>query len=329
MSTTNSQVLPAPPSIIRVLLAGFDTVSNHLYLVIFSIGIDLLLWFGPRVRLFELFKDYLDKVVDAGIYNSESLNENMQVGQETLMTIAERFNLVSTIRTYPVGVASLMAGRGPLETPYVSPINWEISSAWTGLLIWLVLGLFGLGLGTIYFTMIARSTLQASLRQKISLQSLIRRYLQVLMLTIFMFFLLIGLMIPIGCILPFIMAGGGSFARIIMFIYAIVMIWLFFPLVFSPFGIFVYDDKMWASILRGSRLVRKAAPITMLFVLIIVILSQGLDMLWNIPVDQSWFLLIGVLGHAFIAAGLLAATFIFFRDVNSFVHLRDQQLSVV
>jgi hypothetical protein len=61
-------------------------------------------------------------------------------------------------------------------------------------------------------------------------------------------------------------------------------------------------------------------PTTSLLFLIILILSQGLDILWNIPEDQSWFLLIGVGGHAFVATSLLAASFIYYRDAVSWLH---------
>ena len=36
--------------------------------------------------------------------------------------------------------------------------------------------------------------------------------------------------------------------------------------------------------------------------------------MWLIPASDSWVLLIGIVGHAFVATGLYASTFHFYKD---------------
>jgi len=91
---------------------------------------------------------------------------------------------------------------------------------------------------------------------------------------------------------------------------------LLLPLVFSPHGIFVNRRKVWSSVKDGMRLTRLTLPSTGLFFLVVLILSQGLDVLWKIPGEKSWLALIGIAGHAFVTTGLLAASFVYYRDAD-------------
>jgi hypothetical protein len=61
---------------------------------------------------------------------------------------------------------------------------------------------------------------------------------------------------------------------------------------------------------------RFTLPTSGLFVLSIFLLSTGLNYLWSVPTDDSWMLLVGIAGHAFITTALLAASFVYYRDVN-------------
>ncbi len=63
---------------------------------------------------------------------------------------------------------------------------------------------------------------------------------------------------------------------------------------------------------------RMTLPTTALFLLSIVAISEGLNILWRVPPDNSWLTLIGVSGHAFVASALLAASFIYYRDADTY-----------
>jgi hypothetical protein len=46
----------------------------------------------------------------------------------------------------------------------------------------------------------------------------------------------------------------------------------------------------------------------------VVVLNFGLGIVWNIPADDSWLLLLGLVGHALVSTALVAATFVFYQD---------------
>jgi hypothetical protein len=45
-------------------------------------------------------------------------------------------------------------------------------------------------------------------------------------------------------------------------------------------------------------------------------MSYGLNFLWNIPPSGSWMTLVGIAGHAFVTTALLAASFVYYRDMQ-------------
>jgi hypothetical protein len=54
-------------------------------------------------------------------------------------------------------------------------------------------------------------------------------------------------------------------------------------------------------------------------VLCVIVLSTGLNYLWSVPPDNSWMTLVGIAGHAFITTALLAASFVYYRDMNTWL----------
>jgi hypothetical protein len=97
------------------------------------------------------------------------------------------------------------------------------------------------------------------------------------------------------------------------------VLWLVFPLLFSPHGIFAMRLGMIASVKNSVTLTRRTYSPTIMFFLAAFLLAKGLDLLWQTPADTSWLLLVGIAGHAFIATSLLAASFIYYRDADLWV----------
>ena len=81
----------------KALTAGFDAISNHAWLVVFTLLLDALLWIGPRFRLYALFQKYFSQ---PAAFSSIGDPELIQVFQDALQS----FNFVSLMRTFPVGV---------------------------------------------------------------------------------------------------------------------------------------------------------------------------------------------------------------------------------
>lgn len=314
MSVPIQTVSIPKPSPMKALTAGFDATSRHLILVIFSVVLDLFLWLGPRLRM--------DAILAAAIQQIQSIpNVGSPEVFQILHTTAQELNFFSVIRTYPVGVPSLVAARLSADTPAGQALGWEIPSTSLAAALWLLLTFVGITVGTLFFTLVAQSAVDGKINWKIAFYQLPRASLQICLLAITCFFLVLAAFLPFSCLLAILMASPGisQIGNLFLLIFAGFLIWLLAPLLFSPHGIVLNQLNVLSSILRGFYLTRLTLPSTSMMFLIILLLSQGLDVLWNIPDTTSWLLLLGIAGHAFVTTSLLASSFIYYHDADVWV----------
>jgi hypothetical protein len=314
METTDTQALPAPPSLIKSILAGFDAISNHISLILFSVAMDLILWLGPHLGLSELIRSLFDQAAALPNMNTPEMADMVSASRAMWSALADKFNLMSVIRSYPIGVPSLMISTAPTLVPGGSPRVWEVSSLGAAFGIFILLTLLGLLIGTLYFQLIAQASLEGTIMWRETLSRWPWSALQVLLLALVWVALLAALSIPFSCLLSFALVVGAGVGQFAILLFGGLAVWMLFPLVFSPHGIFVFQRPMWTSLRDGIRVTRATLPSTGLFLLIVLVLSEGLDMLWRVPPETSWLTVVGITGHAFVTAGLLAATFVYYRD---------------
>jgi hypothetical protein len=302
--------LPRPPGLVAALAAGFDATANHVTIILLPILLDLFLWLGPRLRMKTLMQPMMDQLANTPFPAAASLPDAASV-QQIWSEFLTQFNLFGLIRTFPLGVSSLMSAGVTNQSPLGAPTTWEVAS-YSGMLgSWFVVVMSGWLLGSLYFYWVSSVTLAAG--QERSLQ---RSVLQSVVLS----FVWLGVAIVAGipALLGFSILSLISpiLAQVAIFILVLIAIWIILPVFFSPHGIFANGQNAFASILQSLRMVRFTLPTSGLFLLGSLLISQGLGYLWRIPPSDSWLTLVAIIGHAFISTGLLAASFIYFRDIN-------------
>lgn len=319
MKAIETETLPAPPSLISALLAGFDSITTHIALILFPVALDLLLWFGPHLEVKSLMNSLVSWLASVSGQGGQNTDQLVQAIQE-LGKQYGGFNILSALRSYPVGIPSIMAGRLPVSTPVGVPlISLDINSIIGVLILWFLLTFVGLVLGSLYFLEVANASTSRQGGLVTILKEWFRTSVNVLLLTLLWAALLLAVSVPAGCIISAMAMGGTTLITVGYLLYGAVLIWLLFPLVLSPHGIFVNRDNFLVSLKNSVRITRMTLPTTGLLILCIIVISQGLNLLWWVPGETSWLALVGVIGHAFVASGLLAASFIYYRDADRWV----------
>ncbi len=317
MEKIEPQVMPVPPNTIASLRAGFDAVANHIAVICIPIAIDLWLWLGPHLQVKSLLTSLIDLLLPAQAASASPSADLYTSSLEILHTFFNQFNLFSLLRTIPVGIPSLMAFKLPVEIPSGSPAFVDLTNAFVAGLVVLGLLVAGLVAGSFFYSLVT----QVSLHGKIDLRFAVKNWwwssLQVVSLAVALVLLYIVVTVPSSCAIYAITLLGLPFGQFTFFLYFAVMLWLAFPLIFSAHGIFVNHNNALVSVQRSMVLTRMTLPTTALFFLSIIAISEGLDILWRVPPDNSWLTLIGLSGHAFVASALLAASFIYYRDADT------------
>ena len=318
-----------PPRVMPALVAGFNAVANHIQIILFPVALDILLWFGPHVRLKALVTPMLaDFMRNLLQFSPPDMIEQVRATQDLWATALERYNLLSTLRTFPIGITSLMGAKGPMSTPFGPATIYEMPSVWLALVAWLLLIFLGLVGGSLYFNAVARLT--AEPRDAFDLQQVLHQILQTLILCVALYAMAVMLFIPLSLMLSVLAMISMMLAQVAMLLLTFLFLWLFLlPLFFTPHGIYAMKQNAPAALLTSARLVRSFLPGAGLFLLVVLSFSQGLDLLWRTPEDKSWMLLVGVLGHAFTSTGLMAASFVYYRDGVRWMKENMQRLSVI
>ena len=309
MNKTNNILLPPRP--IPALLSGFDILSTHLELLLFPIILDLWLWLGPHMRLDTLLMPIFEQIQPALQTYIGDQPENLTVVTQAWQELLQRMNLFSVLRTYPVGVPSLMHTRLPVLAPWTPLPEIQVGSWGTAFLFWLLNTLLGVFLGAGFFFLLAQAVKGTSIPFKLAVKSWLQSSLQTFGLALVWMVGSLFMIFPLS--LTSMISGGGGSAFLCT---SILLVWFLLPFVFSPHGIFMNALPFWRAILYSTYIVRRSLSSTSLFILAALIASGGLDVLWRIPAESSWFALIGILGHAVTSTALLISSFVFFRDAE-------------
>jgi hypothetical protein len=315
-----------PPRLIVSFIIGFNAVANNIQLILFPLALDLMLWFGPHFRLKELAGPLIDEMnTTLTQMATPDMAQLVQSAKDTWVSTIEHFNLLSSLRTYPIGIPSLFASFGPLLTPLGPAQIYEIPNALIAVATWCLVTLLGIIGGSLYFNQVARVTNPE--QTALPFKRIIWQFVQSIFLGILLIVILLIILVPASILISILSMINPILAQIAVLLLSIVVLWLLIPLVFSPHGIFAFKQNAFVSILLSVRMVRYFLPTTGLFLLFVVLISQGMDILWKIPPETSWMAVIGILGHAFITTGLLSASFVYYRGGMSWMQQNIQRLT--
>ena len=302
-----------PPKLIPSIVEGFNAVANHIYIIIFPIFLDMILWFGPFVRIKDLVLPTLLNASDlsAPAYGQDS-QVFVQTAKEMWTLLLERFNLLYNLRVYPIGIPSLLSYKGVQQNPLGELQIIELQSSTSAFWLMVGLSLLGLVIGSIYFALIAGVT--STDDKKSVLKQIPAQIVQCIVLSVILFAALLFLSIPAICLISSLLMFLPSLGSLPLVVFGLVLIWVLMPMVFSAHGIFSNQFKATTAITNSIKLVRPLVSIVGLFFTMLIMLGYGLDFLWSTPNPNSWMLLVGIFGHAFVSSSLIAASFVFYNN---------------
>ncbi len=316
---TKQGKFPPPPGLIASIMAGFDSVATHIAVILPPVLLDLFLWLGPQLRV----KGFLQPLIDRMPSLASALPSSFPdpaAAQAAWTSIANKFNLFVILRTFPIGTTSLLSFETFVKNPFGIPLSVDAGS-FLGILGWAaLLALLGWIIGAFYYYWVSSVALKPEAR------SFSKSLKQSVLLSLIWLALLFLIGLPAMLVFSLLTAISPVLGQVAFFAGILVLIWLAMPVFFSAHGIFTMQLDALRAILNSLRMVRFTLPNTGLFLLTFLLINQGLNFLWNTPPQTSWLLLIGITGHAFVSTALLAASFIYYRDINAWLKVVFEQL---
>ena len=304
---------PTPPiGVIDCFGKGFETVVSQIALISIPILLDLFLWLGPRLSVSSLFGN-VGNIVAAG---NDVPAESVRAIELSFNSLAESLNLFSFLSTSPLGVPSMMVSKVVLLSPLGEVLLIPVTSWFTLSIITVVINLAGLFLGVLYFAFIARGTLPDEFQQE-DMDPLARAWIYWVRLVGFAVAVLAA-MIAFGFAISM-LAGLASIVHtsisgLVVSLGVAVWVWGLFFVAFTVHGIVVDNYTVNVAVRNSLLIVRLNMPSVVGLFSLIILLLWGLGYLWTMPSSESWVLMVGIVAHSFVATGLYASTFHFYRD---------------
>jgi len=328
MNVQKLESLPPPPGVIGSLRAGFDVVSRHVALILLPLILDLFLWLGPRLSVGKVYSSLAVEwlaLINASSIPGQDLGKITE-NTSSMVDLLGRVNWLGWVRTIPIGIPSLMSGMIPEELPSLTPLGLQDviqTSSLLSMVGWIaLLTLIGWVGGGLYFRWVSETALGV---QEAGISS-VRAIIQTFILSVLWVVALMVVSVPVVSILTILILINPALASGALLVMSILAFWLVVPLFFTPHGIFVRRQNALYSVVASLRMARFTLPASSLFVFCVLILSTGLNYLWSVPPSDSWMTLVGIAGHAFITTALLAASFVYYRDMTLWLQTVFEQL---
>jgi hypothetical protein len=321
MEVSRIENLPTPPGIINSIKAGFDMIASHITAILLPLMLNLFLWLGPRLRMNALFDSIKSEVIaiwKAGGVPAEDIQRILSWYETTIPSI----NLFWLLRTLPIGISSLLFPQQAASTPLGSPLILQVSAV--SLVGWIfILNLLGWIGGGLYFRSVAWLATQDKNNPPIRISRVI---MQTVLTSIFWSILSVMILVPVFLVLAVVLQFSPFIANLLVLFLSLVSMWVVVPLFFWPHGIFLRRQNFATAIFSSVQMTRFTLPTSSMFVLTIFLLSVGLNFLWSIPPQDSWMTLVGIFGHSFVTTALLAASFVYYRDMNTWLQAVIEKL---
>jgi hypothetical protein len=282
----DSQAGSKPIGVLAAFATGFDRVAARPLLIIPPLLIDLLLWLGPHLRTAGIFGWVQDQALRA----SGLAGEQAALVRESIRSLSERFNLLSSLSTLPFGVPSLIAQPG------------------LAILLWLSLSALGLAFGAYYQHWIAQA-----IASEAELGSTWKAAIRMVGFGFVLFIGAIATATTVGLafgvaslILP--LFGVG-----VLYLGLILMFWLAVYLAFTPHGIVRYNLGVVRAMLESIVLVRWNLLSTVGFLLLGFGAYWLMGLIWALPAESSWLSVLAVIGHGFVSTTLVAGSYAYYQ----------------
>lgn len=310
------QPIKKQPKIIEAFKASIDTLSRHTYLLLFPILLDFFFLFGKRLLIFDQF----ESVLNSFTFPSSASPEVISVWQEmtkSALNLIRNFSLTAFLRSFPIGVPSILAYRSLAENPLGAFASVQVVNGGEAFVYMLIFSLIGFLYGALFLMLIGSSVSnQSFLSKKGRVFGNLGSLFLIPLSSIVIFLLIITpaliLISVLSTLLPFLGSVG-------FFFLSLILISTLIPMLFTPHEIALSDTPFFKSIRNSIKTVRPTNINSSVFFFLVYLITYFTSFLWQIPPDNSWMLLVSIIGHALVTTLIYVASFHFYVDARQCV----------
>jgi hypothetical protein len=315
--------------VIDTLSTGYGVVNRHPWIVLIPVLLDLFLWLGPQASAAPLVSRVLSgaMALDSG---RDSVGVLDQAQVRDLVGLSEEFNLFSALGRSSVSVISVpsliavLGVRDPLRSVPVD--SWGIALA---IVLGSVVG--GMLLGSLYYAILAQEVRDGAVSLVRLVGQALRSWLRVLQYLL----LITGMALMFGLPVLFLGVSAALMSPVLgslaLSAATMALIWTGIYLFFVPNAIFLSQVGPLQAVKNSFAVVRGNFWAAVGLIGLTTVVWLGMTRVWELAstmIDDPWGIGVGILGNAYIVTGLIAASFIFYRERIERVSRRQEQTAV-
>ena len=298
-----------PPGVIDTLTAGYSVVNRSPWILLIPILLDVFLWLGPQISLAPVVDRAISSTAVPAEWPAESGRTIEQV-RRSIIDSMDAFNVLALLSGPSLvsipSVAIVTGGRGTL--------HW-VDDARSGLAALAGSMLGGLLLGSLYRSWLARQVIGEFARPDYMLREALTASGRALGLMLVMLGVALLFGIPLAIVLGSAAAVSRDLLSMGMFIVSIVVMAVILYMAFALDAVFVSRVGPLQAVKNSVAVVRTSFWPTVMLLALVLIILMGMSRVWELLAGVApWGMYLGILGNAYVATGLLAASMAFYRD---------------
>jgi hypothetical protein len=323
-ASNNQEKTRRPMGALACLTTGFDVVARNPYLILIPFIMDLFLWLGPRLSLapvFEAMERLIRELILSGVPDAD-VSEVYTLTVQVLQELSAGYNLFTVLHPAPLlGVPSLMINQLTIDRPFGARPDIPVASLLLVFPAVIVLVIIGLALTALYLRWVGQRVIAETGSSLTGPRSAMYLWGQFLLLSLMLLVVLGVFGLAIMFFSSFLGLFSMELAWLSIFLASSLALFVLVHLMFTIPGIVQLRRGLFQAVKESLLLTRSDFLNVTLLLLLIFIISRGLNFVWTLPEFSSWSAVIGLAGHAFVSTALTAALFIFYQERLNFLEI--------
>ncbi|MFN8632604.1 MAG: hypothetical protein U0893_02030 [Chloroflexota bacterium] len=305
-STSARGPLPRATGVVDSLSAGFGVVNEQPWIVLIPILLDLFFLFGPRVSIAPVIGQIVTRPELSRALGADSTSAALALAEET--------NLLGLLSpagmTLPTIVPALASRVGGARGAFIM-----VDSVAAAFLVGLGAVLIGAFLGCLYRVILSQQAREGELTLRSLPAESVVAWGRVIALTLLLTFVGFFAIVPLAFIAALASLATAAATAIMTAIVATVAIAAQLYLFFAPDAIFISRVGPIQAIRQSAAVVHAGIWSALTLAILITVILIGMSQVWIALAGQaSWGLALGIVGNAYVASGLVAASMLFYRE---------------
>jgi hypothetical protein len=280
-------------------------VNEQPWIVLLPVVLDLFFLFGPRVSI--------APVVSQLVTNPQFTQAFGADARAPVIAFAEEANLLALLS--PAGLT--MPTIVPLLSRVVTPRGGFTMLDSLGAVMLLAVGviLLGVFIGCVYRAILAQQAREGELSARRLPAESVTAWLRIIGLALLLGISGFLVILPLAFIAAVASLVTGAATALMTAVVTTLALAAQLYLFFAPDAIFVSRVGPIQAIRRSVAVVHAGVWSALTLAILVTVIMIGMGQIWVMLASQaSWGLALGIVGNAYIASGLAAATMLFYRE---------------